>query len=82
MQMPYMPIFQYFSERKPKNAMSPPPTIRSISSQFDAMRHKLLSTRLEEAGERPQEVPQSADPLNTSSSPGKYIGPDKEIELA
>ena len=54
------------TERKPKNPLSPPPTIKSLSSQFDVVRHKLLGTRLEEAGDRPQEVPQSAGQINTS----------------
>lgn len=55
-------------KRKPKNPLSPPPTFKPMGPQFDVMRQKLLGTHLEEAGDRPQEVPQSADPSTPDTS--------------
>lgn len=64
----------YDTERKPKNPLSPPPMVKSMSSQFDIMRHRLLNSRPEETVERPQEVPQVSESHSDISQPvqGKY----------
>ncbi|XP_052228167.1 MBT domain-containing protein 1-like isoform X1 [Dreissena polymorpha] len=49
------------AERKPKIPLSsPPPAVKSMSSQLDMVRLRLLNTRTEEVTERPQEVPQAS----------------------
>ncbi|XP_060603934.1 MBT domain-containing protein 1-like isoform X1 [Ruditapes philippinarum] len=56
-------------KRKPKNPLSPPPGVKSMSSQFDIMRHRILNTRPDEMTERPQEVPQVSELLAEITKP-------------
>lgn len=61
-------------KRKPKNPLSPPPGVKSMSSQFDIMRHRILNTRPDEMTERPQEVPQVSELL------AEIIKPKTEVK--